>query len=247
MIKGQTRENVVGVVVARGGSKGLPGKNIRPLRGKPLLAYTLEAARAARRLDRVILSTDAPEIAEVGKKYGAEVPFLRPKRLARDRTNTPPVIEHAVRYLEEHERYRVDIVVTLQPTSPLRRSEHIDAAIKLLLENPRFDSVISVREEVIFSPFWMFRAKGKILVPFVDDGTDYSLKERQELPKVYQPNGAVYVTRRELLREKGVVFSAYAGGRTGFTIMDSVSSLDIDSHLDLVVAETLMEGRYAER
>ena len=235
------RQTVVGVVIARGGSQGLPRKNIRPLRGKPLLAYTLEAAQAARRLDRVILSTDAPEIAEVGKKYGAEVPFLRPKHLAQDKTHTPPVVEHAVCYLEKQEHYRVDLVVTLQPTSPLRRSDHIDAAVKLLLQDRKLDSVISVKE-VASPPFWMFRANGKVLVPFVDDGIDYSLKERQELPKLYEPNGAVYVTRRELLRQQGVIFSAFAGGRTGFVVMDSLSSVDIDSHLDLVVAEAILEG-----
>lgn len=237
MIAGQT---VVGVVVARGGSKGLPGKNLRRLGGRPLVAHTIQAARQARTLDRLILSTDSAEIARVGKRYGAEVPFLRPKHLARDTTHTPPVIKHAVRYLETRERMKVDIVVTLQPTSPFRRAEHIDLAVRFLANNPRFDSVISVKE-VAFPPFWMFRIRNGRLLPFVNDGIDYSLKERQQLPTLYQPNGAVYVTRRSLLKKQGLLFSGFVGGSTGFLRMDQLSSMDIDGPLDLLVARTILK------
>lgn len=237
MIKGQT---VVGVVVARGGSKGLPGKNLRRVGGRPLVAHAIVAARRARTLDRVILSTDSPEIARVGRRYGAEVPFLRPKHLARDTTHTPPVIEHAVRYLERREGTKVGIVVTLQPTSPFRRAEHIDSAVRLLAANPRFDSVITVKE-VAIPAFWMFRPRNGRLVPFVDDGTDYALKERQQLPTLYQPNGAVYVTRRNLLRKRGVLFSAFSGGSTGYVKMDPLSSLDIDRPMDLTVAKLVLK------
>ncbi len=237
MIKGQT---VVGVVVARGGSKGLPGKNLRRLGGRPLVAHAVVAASRARTLDRVVLSTDSPEIARVGRRYGAEVPFLRPKHLARDTTHTPPVIEHAVRYLETHAGMKVDLVVTLQPTSPFRRAEHIDAAVRLLVTNPRFDSVITVKE-VAFPPFWMFRARNGRLVPFVSDGIDYSVKERQQLSTLYQPNGAVYVTRRSLLKKRGLLFSAFSDGSTGYVKMDPLSSLDIDEPKDLAVAKLVLK------
>lgn len=232
MERGQT----VGVVIARGGSKGLPNKNLRLLGGKPLVAYTIEAARRATWLDRVILSTDSPRIAAVGRRCGAEVPFLRPKALARDRTHTPPVVEHAVRYLERRERLSIEIVVTLQPTSPFRRADHIDAVVRRLMNDRRLESVITVRRAV-FPPFWMFTTGDGRLVPFVDDGADYSLKERQELPAVYQPNGAVYATRRSVLAERGVIFSAFTGGRTGFVEMDDLTSIDIDKPEDLLLAE----------
>lgn len=236
--------SVIGVIIARGGSKGLPNKNLRRLGGKPLVAYTIQAAQAATVLDRVILSTDSSEIAGVGRRYGAEVPFIRPKSLARDTTHTPPVIEHAARYLERREGMRIDIVVTLQPTSPFRRPEHIDAAVKRLAADPKLDSVITVRRAV-FPPFWMFTTQSGRLVPFVNDETDYSLRERQELPSIYQPNGAVYATRRRVLAERGVIFAAFGGGRTGFVEMDELASVDIDGAVDLMLAELLLR-RYPE-
>lgn len=236
------RSGIVGVIPARGGSKGLPGKNIRPLASKPLVAHTIEAARGARLIDRIILTTDSEEIASVGKQYGAEVPFIRPSELATDTAHTPPVLEHAVRYLEEHEGYEVSIIVTLQPTSPLRRPEHIDQAVEKLLSNDQLDSVISIKS-VTFPPFWMMRIDGERLLPFVGDGTDYSLKERQEMPFLYQPNGAVYVTRRGLLRDKGVLFSLYQGGNTGYILMDEDSSIDIDGLVDFVIADNLIQKK----
>ena len=237
MIRGQT---VVGVVIARGGSKGLPGKNLRRLGRHPLVAHTILVAKQAWTLDRVILSTDSPQIAKVGKRYGVEVPFLRPKYLARDTTHTPPVIEHAVSYLEKHEGMKVDIVVTLQPTSPFRRVEHINSAVRLLSTKRRLDSVITVKV-VTLPPFWMFKARKHRLVPFVQNGIDYSVKERQELPTIYQPNGAVYATRRKLLRDQGLIFSTFSGGATGYVVMDPVTSLDIDGPMDFMMAEIVLK------
>ncbi|MBI3320674.1 MAG: acylneuraminate cytidylyltransferase family protein [Candidatus Omnitrophica bacterium] len=235
MVNGQT---AVGIVVARGGSKGLPGKNLRRIGPYPLVACTILAAKRSRLLDRVMLSTDSPQIAAVGRRFGAEVPFLRPKSLARDTTHTPPVIEHAIRYLERTEGYRVDIVVTLQPTSPFRRPEHIDSAVRMLARRRGLTSVITV-EQAAVPPFWMFRTRGGRLVPFVQDGTDYLLKERQQLPKIVQPNGAVYVTRRSLLRS-GVIASVFDDRTTGYLLMDRWSSVDIDEPMDLAFAQQLL-------
>src|SRR5882672_10415180 len=189
---------VLGVVIARGGSKGLPGKNLAKLGQYSLLERAIMAARHAKTLDRVILSTDSPKMAKQGKKVGAEVPFLRPTHLAQDKTHTPDVIAHAVAFIEKRDKKRVDIVVTLQPTSPFRRAEHIDAVVRLLLKHKKFDSAISVKSSA-FPPHWMLRAQKNRLSPLFDDGTDYSLKERQQLPQTFQPNGAVYATRRDLL------------------------------------------------
>lgn len=230
---------VLGVIPARGGSKGVPGKNLRELGGKPLIAHTIEAATAAGCLDRVLLTTDSPEIAAAGRRYGAEAPWLRPAELAQDTTHTPPVIEHAVAWVEQALGRGVDIVVTLQPTSPFRTAAHIAEAVGHLMARPELDSVISVTA-VEFPPFWMLRAEGAQLRPFVQDGVDYTLKERQELPRLVQPNGAIYVTRRALLTERGVLFSAFSGGRTGWLLMDWASSVDIDQELDFVTAEALL-------
>ena len=231
---------VLGVIIARQGSKGVPGKNVAKIGRRMLLELAILSATKAKTISRVILSTDSPQMAAIGKKCGADVPFLRPKHLAQDKTHTPPVIEHAVRFVEKEEGRKVDIVVTLQPTSPFRKAEHIDAAIRLLLKDPRLDSAVTVKK-AFFPPFWMFRAKNNTLVPLVQDGVDYSLKERQQLPLIYQPNGAVFASRRELLMKKGVLFSAFSGGKTGFSEMDSLSSIDIDHAIDLVMAKTVLK------
>ena len=233
---------VVAVIPARGGSKGLPRKNILPLQGRPVLAYTVEAALAAQSLDQVILSTDSQEIAEVGRKFGAEVPFMRPAELATDSAHPTAVLEHAVNHLEQQEGYPVELVVTLQPTSPLRSADNIDQAVGCLQQHPEFDSVITVKE-VDLPTYWILRLDGPLLRPFVDDGVDYSLKRRQELEQHYRPNGAVYVTRRSLLRDQGVIFSAYGGGATGFVIMNHECSLDIDTKFDFMVIEAALKAR----
>jgi CMP-N,N'-diacetyllegionaminic acid synthase len=229
---------VLGVIPARGGSKGVPQKNARLVGGKPLICYTIETALACATLDRVIVSTDDPNIAQIASTAGAEVPFLRPAALAGDTTHTPPVIAHAVRYLEEHEGYTVDLVVTLQPTSPLRRPEHISQAVATLQHHPAFDSVITVCPAE-FPPFWMLKLEAGRLVPFVNDAADYFLLERQQLPPVYRPNGAVYVTRRELLLTVGIVL----GKHVGAVVMDAESSLDVDTPLDLQLLELVLADR----
>jgi CMP-N-acetylneuraminic acid synthetase len=175
----------------------------------------------------------------VGRRYGAEVPFLRPRALAGDRTHTPPVVEHAVRHLERHDGLTVGIVVTLQPTSPFRAPRDINAAVRLLAGDARLDSVISVTK-ADFPPHWMLTMHRGRLRPLLPGG-DHSIKERQELPAVYRPNGAVYATRRRLLAERGLIFSAFAGGATGYVEMDALRSLDIDGPLDLIVARLLVK------
>jgi len=234
--------NVVAVIPARGGSKGLHRKNILPLQGKPVLAYTIEAALTAKTLDRVILSTDSEEIANIGREYSIEVPFMRPAELATDSAHPTAVLEHAVTHLEQQENYPVDLVVTLQPTSPLRSAENIDQAVSCLKQHPEFDSVITVKE-VDLPTYWILRLDGSKLRPFVDDGEDYSLKRRQEMEQHYRPNGAVYVTRRSLLKDHGLIFSAYTGGSTGYVIMDPESSLDIDTKFDFTIIESALQAR----
>jgi len=227
---------VLGLIPARGGSKGVPRKNIKPLRGRPLLAYTAEAALSSRRLSRVILSTEDEEIAEVGRGCGLEVPFLRPVELARDETPTLPVAQHAVRFLEAQGE-RFDAICLLQPTNPLRSADDIDACIRLL-EDSGADAVITtlpVPEE--YNPHWVY---------FLDDhGTLYlstseaePIPRRQELPRAFHREGSVYVTRREILMERN---SFYGARLLGYE-MDSHRCVNIDTHGDWLRAEMLMAG-----
>lgn len=232
---------IVAVILARGGSKSIPGKNIRSLAGKPLIAYAIEAALKSKLLDRVIVSTDNEEIANIARKYGAEVPFMRPAELATDTAHTPPVIEHAISWLETNENYPVYAAVTLQPTSPLRTAEHIDEGIKKFLGRD-CNSLISLTNA--FPPYWMFKAdetdKSK-LAPLIYFGKENPFNlERQQFPKVYQPNGALYITRRDYLKKEGAIVDQK---NTEYMLMDEKSSLDIDSEVDFRLVEEILKER----
>jgi N-acylneuraminate cytidylyltransferase/CMP-N,N'-diacetyllegionaminic acid synthase len=221
------------VIPARGGSKGVPHKNIVDLAGKPLIAYTIQAALKSKNSQRVIVSTDDVKIAEVAKSYGAEVPFLRPAELAKDDTPSLLVIQHAVKYLEENEGHKVDVVVVLQPTSPLRSEKYIDEAIEKLLRTGA-DSVVTVCE-VKHHPFWSFIAKGDRLYPFSKKGITTS--RRQDLPEIYAVNGAVYVVRRNVIFEQNALY----GKDTRAVVMSYEESLDIDGYFDLFIAEMMLK------
>ncbi len=227
--------HILAVIPARGGSRGVPRKNTYSLCGKPLIAYTIESGLQAQSLDRLIVSTDDEEITEVAQHYGAEVPFLRPKELACHDTPTVPVLQHAVHWLEANEGRCIDALVTLQPTSPLRRAEDIDAAVQKLLDTGA-DSVVSVCLAK-HSPYWMKRLEGDRMFPFLPHAPEYT--RRQELPPVYRLNGAVYVTRRDVLMEQGRML----GEDTRAIVMDQESSLDTDTILDLKLAELILRER----
>lgn len=234
MIKGK---NVVAVIPARARSKSLPNKNIKKLLGKPLIFYTIEAARHSKFIDRVVVSTDSKKIAELARSYGAEVPFLRPTHLATDTAHTPPVIEHAVNYLEKKEGYKVDIVVTLQPTSPLRQAKHIDLGIKKFL-NAGTDSLVGVKEA--FPPWWLFKPRKGKITPFIKykKGINPYNLERQQLPKVYQANGALYITKRNYLKKSNSLINPK---NCSYLLMNEMSSLDVDTALDFKIIEQVLE------
>ena len=222
--------NTVAIIPARGGSKGIPRKNIKELCGKPLIAYIIETALRVRELDRVIVSTEDKEIAEVAKKCGAEVPFMRPEELARDETPTLPVLQHAVKYLEEKENYKPDIIVLLYATSPLLKHERVSEAIKLLKARG-FDSVLSVVEDR--GHYWIKRGEDyERLYPKV-------LKNRQFTEPLLKENGAIYLCKRDLLMKENTM----VGGKIGFLKMQKEESIDIDEPLDFEIAEFFMRRR----
>lgn len=226
----------LGIIPARGGSKGIPGKNLRVLAGRPLLAYTVAVSLACPDLDRVVLSTDAPEIADAGRALGIEVPFMRPSNLARDDTPMVPVLEHAVAWLEEW-GWRPEIVVLLQPTAPLRTTHHITAAIALLRET-KCDSVASVAElPRHLSPDYVMRIEGGRLVPFLAGGDQ--LTRRQEARPAVVRDGTVYAVWRDVLMESHSLY----GMDCRPLMISAGESVTLDTPQDWEVAELRLAKR----
>lgn len=225
------RPNILALIPARGGSKGLPGKNILPLAGKPMIQWSIKAAQGSRFVTRVVVSSDDPAILEVARAAGAETPFVRPAELAQDDTPSMDVVLHALDQLPP-----VDWVVLLQPTSPLRSAEDIDQAIARCLETGA-PACVSVSESPAL-PWWMFRvdATGR-LVPFLDAAQ--RPQRRQEAPTLYTLNGAVYVARVDWLRKT----RSFLTEETVAHVMPAERSVDIDTALDFRLAECLLTAQ----
>lgn len=231
-----SNERVLAIVPARGGSRGIPRKNIAPVAGKPLIAWTIETALACPILDRVIVSTDDEEIAGVARRRGAEVPFLRPAQLARDDTPGIEPILHAVRWLDEHEGYRPRHVMVLQPTSPLRTAEDIEGAVELaeLKQGHRVVSVCRADQH----PYWMKRVSGEgQITSFLSLEPAYT--RRQDLPPAYALNGAIYLARREVLVAERTFYTEH----TYAYVMPPERSLDVDEPWDLYLAHLVLRDR----
>jgi N-acylneuraminate cytidylyltransferase len=226
MINGHS---VLGVILARGGSKGLPRKNVRDLGGKPLIAWTIETGHESQHLDRLILSSDDEEIMAVAEEYGCEVPFERPDDLAQDDTSSMDALLHAMKQVEDH-----DYVVLLQPTSPLRTAEDIDATITRCNENAA-PACVTVTE-TDKPPQWMYTLGDEHrLEPVMD--RDEAVKRRQEAQTTYVLNGAVYVARSDWLRER----ESFLADQTVASPMPPERSADVDTALDLAWCEMMIK------
>ncbi len=224
------RPLVLALVPARGGSKGVPRKNVRLLAGRPLLAYTALAAIGSGVCDRIVLSTEDEEIAAIGRDCGLEVPFLRPAELARDESPMLPVLQHALDRLSQ-EGWRPDIVLILQPTSPLRRAGHIRGVVDQLAET-RADAVVTVLElPRHLSPDYVMRVEGGRLVPFLEEGV--RVTRRQDARAAYVREGTVYACWRSTLERHGSIY----GEDCRPFLMDACDSLSIDSLDDWAEAE----------
>jgi CMP-N-acetylneuraminic acid synthetase len=229
---------ILAVIPARGGSKGVPRKNIRPVCGKPLIAYTLETASAVRHLlYRTIVSTDDPEIAEVARKHGGDVPFLRPADLAGDRVPTVPVVKHAVEWVEARDNVRLDWILLLQPTDPLRSPEDVEAAIGLARKGG-CDSVISVVRVFAAHPMVMKKIEGDRLEPYCIEEKEGTRRQDYQ-PPAFMRNGAIYLTRRDVLMKDGSMW----GKHIRPYVMPEERSVGVDSELDLDLIELLMKRR----
>ncbi len=221
------------LILARGGSKGVIGKNIKLLNDKPLIYYTISAIQKSREFDKIILSTDSQEIAETALSYGVEVPFLRPKELAHDDSSASDAIVHALRWIEKNDK-KYDYVQYIFPTAPLRTAKDIQNGINILLSK-NADMVISICKTP-HSPYWSnalpddHSLRGFVL-------PEHRRKNRQELPTTYQLNGAIFVGKWEVFYEKQDWFEI----NTYAYIMPTERSIDIDSTLDFKLAELLLQ------
>jgi CMP-N-acetylneuraminic acid synthetase len=224
---------ILAIMPARGGSKGLPRKNVLILAGKPMIAHSICAAKNSECVDRIVVSTDNEEIAEVSRKYGAEV-INRPKELARDESPTIDAVMHALGALGDL-GYEPDAVVLLQPTSPIRLPQDIDGAVDAFLKG-NGASVISVCE-ASHPPFWDFKIEDGMLKPLF--GAEYFRKRRQELPKAYVPNGSVYVSSPESLRKN----RSFVSERIVPYVMPQDRSIDVDTAFDFRIAEALLSSK----
>lgn len=225
---------VLGVIAARGGSKGLPGKNILPLGGLPLIAWSVRAAKEAKSLHHAIVSTDDNTIAEAARQAGAEVPFMRPPELATDAAGMVGVLQHAVRWLEQSEQKRPDVVVLLQATSPLRKASEIDAVVALVLGGA--ESAQTVAEDRTH-PMHRFRLAGDKLEPLFVDPESHA--QRQDGEPVFRPTGSVFATRYGVLMEQGRIRGKDHRG----VVCPFETSLDIDDAWDFRLAELVLRQR----
>ncbi len=229
---------VLCTVCARGGSKGVPNKNLRMLRGRPLIVHTIEQGLSTPSIGRVVVSTDSREIAALAKEAGAEVPFLRPSELATDEAPKLPVIQHAVRRCMQEWNERPELIVDLDPTSPLRTVEDIEGCIHLALDNPECESVITGYRSNKNPYFNMVEIGPSGYATLSKPGAN-GIGRRQDAPVVYAMNASIYVWRREALFKRERVVS----GAVRLYEMPEERSIDIDSEVDFKLVELLMEQR----
>jgi CMP-N,N'-diacetyllegionaminic acid synthase len=236
LVNGDINMNILGTICARGGSKGVPNKNIRDLGGKPLIYYTISVMKKWGQASRIITSTDSPEIARIANEYGAETPFLRPKELANDTAPKLPVIQHALQYCEEHHKTKYDVVVDLDPTAPLRTVEDLDKAL---------EKFIQTRAQVLYSVTVAKKNPYFNMVELDYNGNAHLSKRletefyrRQDAPIVYEINGSIYIFDRDYLLDAKSLHCE----REKVYVMDEISSVDIDREIDFKFVEFLIES-----
>lgn len=227
---------ILAFIPARSGSKRIPNKNIQLLNGKPLIAYTIEAAKRAKYINRILVSTDSEEIASVAKQYGAEIPFLRPKEISRSNSTEMQFFEHALNWFSENENYEPELIVLLYPTSPFRKAKSIDKAVEEILKHPEADSLRSIRL-CSEHPYKMWVIQDGYLKPFVE-GKDPNVHtfSYQFLPTVYIQNACIYITKPSTIRNK----KSPTGDIIIPFIMDEIESTDINNPINFRLAEIII-------
>jgi len=233
-------KKILAIIPARGGSKGLPRKNIKNLAGKPLIAWTIELALKSRYLDRVVVSTEDKEIAKIARRYGAEVPFLRPKKYARDDSPTSEVINHAINWFKKRGE-NFDIVICLEPTSPLRREEDIDNAIEFFIKNiNKADSLVSVGEIHLENPYIAKKIEKGYVKPLIK--THKNIYQRQQLLKTYFPYGVIYLSKIKTYQK----YNTFYQKRTIPYFIERWQNYEIDDIWDFICVEAILKQKLKE-
>ena len=231
-----SNKKILGLITARSGSKGLPKKNIKPLLGKPLIAWSIDVGIKSNYIDDLVVSTDCHEMSRLAKKYEAEAPFIRPKELSTDSASSVDVILHAINWLEKRDRF-YDLVVLLEPTSPLRESKDIDRCLEIMQEN-NVRSIVSICKVESTHPMFLFRLNEKSKLDPYSGKTPNSLR-RQDLETLYFLEGSVYCSEIDLLRTKRGFYHEETYGY----IVPKWKSLEIDDEDDFLMVEALMKSR----
>lgn len=227
---------ILGVITARGGSKGIPRKNIKILGNKPLIAYTIEIAKKSKLITHLIVSTDDKEIKQVAIKCQAEVPFLRPAEFAQDNTPTLPVMQHAIRFMEKKLGFKFDFVVILQPTSPFRIAEDIDKTIEKLIEK-NADSAVSLVKIEDNHPMKIKKLDNGRVLPYCMPEIEGT--RRQDLPIAYKRSSAVYAMKRDTMIKNNSLYGKYIVGH----VVPLQRSIDIDNKFDWIKAEYMLKNK----
>jgi len=230
---------LLAVIPARGGSKGLPGKNIRPFGGIPLVAHTIMFAKMCPEITRCVVSTDSPEFAQVAKEHGGDVPFLRPAELAQDETSVLPVLQHALKFVEEDGDAPYDLILLLDPTSPAREPKDINGALNQLLTRPTATCIIGISEPEHNPVSHGVTERDGWMVDLIDGASQY--ERRQEVPLSYQINGSLYIWRTEYIRPEMVSWR-HLPRQMSYEI-PRYRAMSIDSLWDFQLGETLLEKR----
>ncbi|OGD85208.1 hypothetical protein A2696_02930 [Candidatus Curtissbacteria bacterium RIFCSPHIGHO2_01_FULL_41_13] len=248
MKRGSKNLNVLGIVGARSGSKSIPHKNIKPLLGKPLMAWVIAAAKKSKYLTRLILSTDSEKYAKIGKKLGIEVPFIRPQKYAGDSADDISYLAHAVAWLEKNDGWKADIIVRLIPTTPLCKTESIDACIKLLIDDSKASSARTIAPAPKH-PYKLWRIVGNELKPFIQRKamlidkkltgfSEPSNMARQLLPPAYAHVDVIAVRYNTLMKDQ-----LLTGKRIRYVMLEKNESIDIDTGIDFLLAELLLKRK----
>ena len=221
---------ILAIIPARGGSKGIPNKNMRKLVGKPLIEYTINVAKSSKLINKIIVSTDSQKIANFSKSKKVDVPFLRPKNISKSNSSTIDLINHTIDFLNIHQNYVPDIITILQPTSPLRTVGILDKSIKIL-KNSQISSCVLGVAKVKNHPFLCFKSKNSFLNPSKSDFQKYY--QRQQFPTFFYPTGSIYTFWNKTLKKYGNIY----GPKIKPLLIDIDDSIDIDSPYDLFQAE----------
>jgi N-acylneuraminate cytidylyltransferase len=232
---------ILGLIGARSGSKGIPHKNIKPLLGKPLMGWIIEAAKKSKYINRIVISTDSGEYAEIAKQHGAEAPFIRPAELSEDHVPDFPWIHHAATWLHEKEGWQPDIVVRLPPTSPIVRTEDIDACIELLINDPDADAAYTIIEPAKHPyKMWRISASGEHIEPFLPE-TITNDKEIYNKPRQSYPKAFYYIDASAIRFSTITEKKSLSGNSVRFRIIDE--AIDIDTIEDFEKAEAILKKR----